>query len=99
MTDGWITHWTITPSTLKRLHGVEHRLPPGVADLPAGLWLLDRTSDHRMHQVVERYARYFRREFQYDFVQYCTADPYRPHETQAWLWATRGIDSWQVLER
>jgi len=64
MSDYWTTYWTITPSTVKRLVGVRHTLfmqtRPLYTDFPgADLSLLEQGAPHRLHQVIEKYARYF----------------------------------------
>jgi hypothetical protein len=94
--DLWAKQWTIVPSCLSRLTGEKHALAPGDTATwrrpswrnYAAVWRLDHRSPRAAHQVVERYARYFRREFGYDFVQYDANEPYRLAETQAWLWTT-----------
>jgi hypothetical protein len=98
MADDWTTTWTITPSTITRLVGEQH--PLGVGEwrvrLPS-LWRLTRASARHAHQVTERYARYFRREFGYDFVQYDADEAYDLHETQAWLWTSCDYEGYRVL--
>jgi len=47
--------------------------------------------------VIERYARYFRREFGYDFAQYCADDMNDPRDTQTWLWTSWEYEGYRVL--
>jgi hypothetical protein len=98
MADEWTTQWTITPSILKRLVGDSHPLSVGNVRVPIPvLWRLTRHSAHHAHQVTERYARYFKREFGYDFVQYAASEPYDMHETQVWLWTSCRYEGYRVL--
>jgi hypothetical protein len=81
--------WTITPSFVQPQWFTGQESWPLRVDVsyqPVTLWRLARLSPLRLHQAVERCARDFRREFDYDFLQYSAREPYDTRETQAWLW-------------
>ena len=51
-------------------------------------------SDKRIHLMVEKLARYFRREFDYDCVQYSAVESTtRNKTTEAFLWSVTGLSA------
>lgn len=68
------------PSTLQRA-AIDHETPGGLIEVSP-------RSPLRLRRCVETFARYFRREFRYDFVQYSALEPGAANE-RAYLWMSR----------
>jgi hypothetical protein len=66
---------------------VTHDHPHQPHDSKAGAVLITAPSPLSLRNRVETLARYFRREFGYDFVNYLADE--RDPDCEAWLWTTR----------
>jgi hypothetical protein len=71
-------------------HNFDLKMPMLVPDHGSNPMVVRPDGPIRFRRAVETIARYFRREFHFDFVQYSATDRYCDKRDRAWLWFGHG---------
>lgn len=87
-----ISDWTIqiNPVTEEIGEALGHAMGPEMLELPLQLTPVRWTSGKRNRSTLERLAKYFQREFRYDFIQYISSEP--RSDDIGFLWSVEIMD-------
>lgn len=82
------------PNTVKTL-AENYEVRFSARKFECGLLEVTRRSPVRLKRYVEKIARYFMRESEYDFVQFCAdEDEHESDEYSAWLYIAQAGEAW-----